>query len=126
MIEVYDAINKYDVIAVSESMLDSTIKNDDIFIEGFSKDIYRSDHPGDTKIGGVCGYYRNELPIKRRTDLELLQEMIVSEISLSRKKIIFATLYRSPSQDSEQFESFIDSLQRFFTDLRNENPHCIM
>ena len=36
LIEVYDAIHKYDVIAVSESMLDSTIKNDDISIEGFN------------------------------------------------------------------------------------------
>ena len=126
LIEVYDAIHKYDIIAVSESMLDSTIKNDNIFIEGFSKDIYQSDHPSNTKLGGVCLYYRDELPIKRRTDLELLQEMIVSEISLSRKKIILATLYRSPSQDSEQFESFIHNLQLFFTNLRNENPHCII
>ena len=123
LIEVYDAIHKYDIIAVSESMLDSTIKNDNIFIAGFNKDIYRSDHPSNTKLGGVCLYYRDELPIKRRTDLELLQEMIVSEISLSQKKIILATLYRSPSQDSEQFESFIDNLQLFFTNLRNENPH---
>ena len=45
---------------------------------------------------------------------------------MSRKKIIFATLYRSPSQDSEQFESFIANLQLFFSDLRNENPHCII
>ena len=126
LIEVYDAVHKYDVIAVSESMLDSTIKNDDISIEGFSKDIYRSDHPSNTKIGGVCLYYRDELPIERRTDLELLQEMIVTEISLRRKKIILATLYRSPSQNSEQFETFINNLQRFFSDLRNENPNCII
>jgi len=86
LIQTYDAVYKYDIIAVSESMLDSTIKNDDIFIEGFGKDIYRSDHPSNTKIGGVCLYYRDKLPIKRWTDLELLQEMIVSEISLSRKK----------------------------------------
>ena len=126
LIQAYDAVYKYDIIAVSESMLDSTIKNDDIFIEGFSKDIYRSDHPSNTKIGGVCLYYRDKLPIKRRTDLELLQEMIVSEISLSRKKIILATLYRSPSQDSKQFETFIDKLQQFFNVLTNENPHSII
>ena len=53
LIEVYDTIHKYDVIAVSESMLDSTIKNNDISIEGFSKDIYRSDHPSNMKLGGV-------------------------------------------------------------------------
>ena len=104
LIQAYDAVHKYDILAVSESMLASTIKNDDIFIEGFSKDIYRSDHHSSTKIGEVCLYYRDELPIKRRTALELLQEMIVSEISLSRKKKILATLYHSLSQDSEQFE----------------------
>ena len=31
LIQAYDAVYKYDIIAVSESMLDSTIKNDDIF-----------------------------------------------------------------------------------------------
>ena len=74
------------VIAVSESMLDSPIKNDDIFIKGFSNDIDRRDHPSNTKIGRVCLFHRDELLIKCWTDLELLQEIIVSEISLSKKK----------------------------------------
>ena len=100
--------------------------NDDIPIDGFSKEIYRSDHPSNTKIGSVCLYFREGLPIKIRTDLELLPEMILSEITLARKQIFFGTLYRTPSQNSQQFETFIDRLQEAFDKMKTENPHCIV
>ena len=67
-------------------MLNSTISNEEISIEGYSKEIYRSDHPRDTKTGGVCLYFREGLPFKRRNDLELMQELILLKY-LSRKKI---------------------------------------
>ena len=92
----------------------------------FSPEVFRNDHPSNSKNGGVCLYYRTGLPIKRRFDLELLQEMIVSEIAISRKKIFFINLYRSPSQNSEQFEIFIGNLQRVLTNIRNERPSCIV
>ena len=60
----------------SESMLDKSINDSDIFIEGFNREIFRSDHPSNTKVGGVCIYVREGLPVKRRTDLELLQETV--------------------------------------------------
>ena len=93
-------MHKFDVFAVSETMLDSSISDEDIFIAGFSKEVYRSDHPSDTKVGGVCLYFRENLSIKRRTDLELLQEMVVSEIHIERKKIILVAIYRTPSQNN--------------------------
>ena len=100
LIEAYNSIHRFDVIALSKSMVNSSISNEDIFIEGFSKEIYRNDHLSNTKKGGVCLYFREGLPIKRRTDLELVQEMIVTEITIARKKIFFITVYRSPSQNS--------------------------
>ena len=126
LIEAYNSIHHFDVIAISESMLDRTISNDDIFIEGFSRDIYRSDHPSNSKIGGVCLYFRESLPVKRRSDLEELQELIVTEVIISRKKVFFVTLYRSPSQDSVQFEDFIDKLQSLMEILQAENPHSLI
>ena len=87
LIEAYNSIHHFDLFAVSESMLSSEIKNQNISIEGFSKDVFRSDHPSNSRIGGVCVYFREDLPIKRRQDLELLQEMVVAEINLSRKKV---------------------------------------
>ena len=70
-------------------MLNSEIKNENITIEGFSKDVFRSDHPSDSKIEGVCVYFRENLPIKRRLGLELLQETVVAEINFSPKKVFF-------------------------------------
>ena len=126
LIEAYDAIHKFDVIAISESMLDSNIKNEAISIKGFSPEIFRSDHPSNSKTGGVCLYFRDELPIKRRADLEILQEMIVSEVTISRKKVFVITLYRSPSQNSEQFEAFINNVQQVLSTIRDERPHCVI
>lgn len=126
LIEAYNSIHRFDVIAISESMLNSSISNEDIFIEGFSKEIYRNDHPSNTRKGGVCLYFREGLPIKRRTDLELMQEMIVTEIRIARKKIFFIAVYRSPSQNSEQFEHFIASLQMALNQLRGERPHSLI
>ena len=37
--------------------------------------------------------------------------MIVAEITIARKKSLFATLYRSPTQTTEQFESSIEGLE---------------
>ena len=52
--------------------------------------------------------------------------MIVSEATISRKKIFVINLYRSPSQNSEQFEMFINNLQRVLDNIRNERHHCIL
>ena len=111
LIEAYNSVHYFDMITISESMLDQSISDDSIFIEGFSREIYCSDHPSNSKTGGVCAYFREGLPIKRRSDLELLQELIFTELTLSRKKIFLITLYRCPSQTSEQYEDFIDRLQ---------------
>ena len=53
----------------------------------------------------VCAFGES-LPIKRRADLELMQEM-VAEVAFGLKKLFSATVYRSLSQNTEQFEHFI-------------------
>ena len=39
LIEAYNTVHHFDIFAVSETMLDTTVSNDDIFIGGLSKDI---------------------------------------------------------------------------------------
>ena len=126
MIEAYNAVHHVDVIAISETMLDNSISEEDIFIQGFSREIYRSDHPSNTKTGGVCLYVREGLANKRRGDLELIQEMVVTEINIARKKLFFVAIYRSPSQNSEEFENFISRLQMAITRIQSERPHAII
>ena len=126
LIEAYNSLHRFDVIAISESMLDSSVSNDDIFIEGLSREIFRSDHPSNTKLGGICLYFREGLPIRRRTDLELLQEIIVTEITIARKKIFLVAVYHSPKQNSEQFENFVDRLQSTLDLLRRESLYSLV
>ena len=100
----------YGLIAISESVLDKSIPNDDIFIHGFSRNIFRSNHPSESKIGGVCLYYKETLPITQRLDLQVLDEMIVLEIKTGRKIVFFVVIYRSPNQIKDELESIIENL----------------
>ena len=56
-------------------------------------------------------FYKNNLPIKVRTDLSF-PESIVVELKFKRKSVFYTTLYRSPSfnHDSPEFELFLDNL----------------
>ena len=91
LMKAYNTVFHYDIIALSETFLNNTVKDDDIFIEGFSKTVFRSDHPGGDKVGGVCIYFEENLPIKRRKDLEIMQESVVTKINLNRKKNILCS-----------------------------------
>ena len=62
-------------------MLTKNIPNQDILINGFSPDPFRSDKDSDTRNGGVFLYFKESLPIKERYDLEILPETIVAEIN---------------------------------------------
>ena len=107
-------------------MLNDSVESDDITIDGFSIDIFRNDHPSNNKIGSACLYYREGLPIKRRKDLECLQEMVAAEVIIARKKITFATIYQSPTQTIEQFDCFIDGLESFISCIQAERPYMMM
>ena len=47
-------------------------------------DLFRADHPSNTKRGGVCIYYRNSLPLKI-LNIQNLHECINFEISIAGK-----------------------------------------
>ena len=42
------------------------------------------------------------------------------------QKIFFITVYRSPSQTSEQFEKFINKMQMIFDQIRRERCHSLI
>ena len=77
---LYSLIPAYDLFAISETLFNDSIKDGEIYIEGgFSKEIFHSDHPKRDKVGGVCLYVEKKLPIKRRKDLKILQETVISK-----------------------------------------------
>ena len=66
------------------------------------------------------------IPIRRRNDLEIFQETIVTEIALKRKTVFFMVLYRHPSQTSNEFDLFLDRLQLTMDRIKSCTPHCIV
>ena len=118
LIEAYNSVYNYDIIALSEAYLDSSVPNESISLTGFSKEIYRSDHPNDVKRGGVCLYFKDSLAIKQRKDLQILDECIIYELTIGREKVFFVVVYRSPSQNAESFYSFLENLDLIIQNLK--------
>ena len=98
--------HRFDIFCICESFLDSSIEDDDqrLKIDGY--DFIRSDHPSDSKRGGVGIYYKSHLPLVRRKELELLSECLVCELKAGSDRFFLCLCYRSPSQDAEQFNVF--------------------
>ena len=109
-LKAYNSIYKYDFICVSETFLDSSFDLDDkiLMLEGYN--LIRSDHPSNTKRGGVCICYKESLVV-RLVDITSLPECLVCELTMQNKKGYVAVMYRSPSQSSIEFESFLSGFE---------------
>ena len=94
----------------------------------------RCDHPSNIKRGGVCIYYRDHLPLSRRSDITCLDECLVCEIKVGNKKC-FITLvyrsptdrlqivYRSPSQTIDEFCIFKRDWEDTIAKINNTSPY---
>ena len=87
----------------------TTHNNDEnLKIPGYN--LYREDHPLNTKRGGVRIYYNISLPPKIE-NIHYLQECINFEIQIEDKLCNFITLNRSPNQCQDEFELFINNFE---------------
>ena len=67
LIESYNLINKYDIIAITETALHDSISDESINIEGYIP--IRKNLLPDVTHGGVLLYYKDSLAVKERSDL---------------------------------------------------------
>ena len=125
LLEAFNTINKFDIICVSESYLDSmfSFDNEDINIKGFK--LVRADHPNNIKRGDVCAYVRESLPIWVVTNHHL-SEYLILEVNLKNKKGYLVSFYRSPNQNPDEFELFLTNLENLLADINNRNPHFML
>ena len=80
------------------------------YLEISGYNLIRPDHPSNNKRGGVCIYYKNFLPL-RVLSVQFLQECINFELNIDGKICNFISLYRSPRQNQEEFENFLENLE---------------
>ena len=82
----------------------------------------RADHPNNIKRGGVFIYVRESLPVRNFSN-SYLSDCLTLEVTISNRKGFVITLYRSPSQTSDEFQSFISNLEKILININSFDPH---
>ena len=125
LLEVYNAIHKFNRIILSETFLNSSFQIDDrtLVLNGYK--LVRADNPSDLKRGGVCIYFKESLPIKV-LNITNLHECLVCELSLKDRRSYIVSLYRLPSQSSGEYDHFIKTFEQLIAHLTNFKPHLLL
>ena len=123
LMKPYIILQKFDIICLSQTYLHSTIPNDDDKLQILGYTLICSDHPSNTKRGGVCIYYESCLPL-RVINIGYLHEYLSFELQISHKICNFVTLYRYPSQSKDGFETFADNFEMTLGLLVQKNTSC--
>ena len=58
LLKAYVTVHKFDIICLSETYLDSSITVNDHNLETSGYNLIHSDHPSNSRCGGVCIYYK--------------------------------------------------------------------
>ena len=124
LIEAYNSLYNYDLIGIVETHIDSTVDKDKLAMDGYT--LHEANHPQNIKRGGVGLYIKDSLPSKNRSDQVTLPECVVCEIQLNRKKYFFVVIYRSPSQDQNEFDNFTINFELLLSKMHAENPFCVV
>ena len=124
-LKAFNTTKNFDFICLSESYLDSSISSDDknLCLDGYK--LIRADHPKNIKQGGVCIYDRETLPLKI-IQINYLPECLVCEINYDNKKISIATLYRSPSRTTDEFDEFLRGFEGVIDNINQCNPYFVV
>ena len=125
VLKAYITIYNYDVICLSETYLDSSIpfNEKNLDIPGYK--LVPADQPSNSKPGRVCVYYRYSLPLKI-LDIFYLQECIVFELKIGNKFCEIVSLYTSPNQSQDEFETFTNNLELNLDKIFETNPFLVI
>ena len=93
--------------------------DDHVEISGYT--LIRSDHPSNTKRGGVYLYYKNNLP-QRVINIGYLNECLTLEHKVGDNICNFVVLYSSTSQSQEEFEIFSNNSEMILDIQAQKNP----
>ena len=103
---------KYDVFAVSETWLDSTVADSEIAIDGY--DVYRRDRSNDVRGGGVCLYVKTMLSFTLTNDLVVNDiEALWGEIKCMKSSFLVSVMYRPPNSSQNYFECILECILEF-------------
>ena len=126
LLQAYVTQYNCDIICLSETFLNSSIQNDDdrIKIDGYN--LIRSDHPSDSKKGGVCIYYKEHMSRIKQDITCTLDNCSVTEIRSQNEKCFLTCSYRSPGQYQDDFENVCTNFDILLSKVNDELPICLI
>ena len=110
---------------LSESYLDSIVSsdNDNLYIRDYK--LVRADRRGNIKRGGVCVSFKESLPVSCLPN-PYLKQCLIFEVSINNKRGYVVSMFRSPNQTSDDFNSFTTNLEKLVVNISSTNPHFIL
>ena len=124
LLKTYLPVQRFDIFCISETYLSSSITEDNGSLRIPGYDLIRSDHPSNNKRGGVAIYYKKNLPLKL-IDINYLSESILFELHIGSKICNFISLYRSPNQTADNFDSSLADLKLNLDAITENNPSLV-
>ena len=122
-LEAYNSVDNYDFICLSETCFDSATPK--YFLEIECYNLVRADHLNNVKRGGVCIYFKESLPA-RAINLPYFNEVPLSEMSHNNKNGIISVIYRSPSQNNNEFDLFLSNFENLVIDKKKVVNHIYL
>ena len=80
------------------------------------------DNPLNIKRGGVCIYYKEPLVVKM-INISYLQECLLCEVMIDNIRGCIALIYRSPSQNSLEFQHFLSGFEQLLINIEGFKPN---
>ena len=109
MIIAYNTLQKFDVICISETYLNSSVNENLVLIPG--DPFLRSDHRGNLKKDGVCLYYKENLSL-RQIETPYFSQCLLCELIIQNKVGYIAAIHRSPSHSVNEFDDFLLNFEK--------------
>ena len=126
LLQVYITQHNYDIICLTETFLNFSILSDDNRITRDGYNLIRSDHPSDSKKRGVFIYYTEHIPLILRDDINTLDNFQVREICSQNEKCFLTYIYRSRSQNQDEFKNFCTNFDILLNNINDELPLCLI
>ena len=72
----------------------------------------------------MCAHVRESLPVRNFSN-SYLSEWLTLEVTISYKKSDVISLYRSPSQTSDEFQTSFSNLEKLLININSFDPHFV-
>lgn len=123
-LEEFTSSNKIQILALTETKLDSTIHESQFKLKHFQQPFVRHRN---RRGGGVAIYFHTSLAASRLPDLEIgNEEWIWAKVKFSTMTIILCCVYIPPDLRAERLQEFLDHFHESISMAQIYNPASII